>query len=234
MIPEPEFSFTRRAGVVLAIALAALQSGCLHPPAGDPARVGPFFTPPNYSGDASLGGIRRVIVLPAWVGEGTRVESAAELDGVFLTALQQEKRFEVVAFSRAECLRRFRAEAFSSATALPNDLLAYLQREYAVDAVLFIDVTVYQPYKPITLGLRSKLAAIDGSRLVWTFDNQFSAENPAAANGARHRLLERDRSVPADLTGIALQSPSKFAGYAAAAMFATLPPVVAPVAAVTK
>lgn len=226
--------FFRRVGALLALMLLALLAGCLHPPASDPARVGPFFTPPNYSGDASLGGIRRVVVLPAWVGEGTKPESAAELDGVFLTALQQEKRFEVVALSRVECRRRFRAEAFSSAMALPNDLFAFLQREYAADAVLFIDVTAYQPYKPIILGLRSKLAAIDGTRLVWTFDNLFSAENPAAANGARRSLLERDRSVPADLTGIALQSPSRFTAYAAAAMFGTLPPVVVPVAAITK
>jgi len=232
MTSVPAMPSLRRTGVVLA--LASILTGCLHPPAGDPARVGPFFTPPNHSADASLGGIRRVVVLPAWVGEGTRPESAAELDGIFLTALQQEKRFEVVALSRSECRQRFRTEAFSSATALPNDLFAFLQREYEADAVLFIDVTVYQPYKPITLGLRSKLASIDGSRLVWTFDNQFSSENPAAANGARHRLLERDRSVPADLTGIVLQSPSRFAAYSAAAMFATLPPVVAPVAAVSR
>ncbi len=212
----------------------ALSAGCLHPPAGDPARVGPFFTPPNHSGDASLGGIRRVVVLPAWIGEGHRPEVAAELDGVFFTALQQEKRFELVALGREEARRRFGAEAFSSASALPHDLFSWLQREFAADAVLFVDVTTYQPYKPIVLGLRGKLAAIDGSRLIWTFDNLFSAENPAAANGARNRLLDRDRGVPADLTGIVLQSPSKFAGYAAAAMFGTLPPVVAPVAVVTK
>jgi hypothetical protein len=232
MTAVPAMPSLRRAGG--ALALVSLLTGCLHPPAGDPARVGPFFTPPNHSADASLGGIRRVVVLPIWVGEETRPESAAELDGIFLSALHQEKRFEVVALSRSECRQRFRAEAFSSATALPNDLFSFLQREYAADGVLFIDVTVYQPYKPITLGLRGKLAAIDGSRLLWTFDNQFSSENPSAANGARHRMLERDRSVPADLTGIVLQSPSRFAGYAAAAMFATLPPVVSPVAAVTK
>jgi hypothetical protein len=219
-----------RRAVVGALACAAVLTGCLHPPASDPARVGPFFTPPNHSGDASLGGIRRVVVLPAWVPAGGRPEGAAEIDRILLAALQQEKRFEVVAFSRAECWRRFRAESFSSATALPPDLFGFLQREYAADAVLFVDVTVYQPYKPILLGLRSKLAAIDGSRLIWTFDNQFSAENPAAANGARNRLLERDRSVPADLTGIVLQSPSRFTAYSAAAMFATLPPVVAPAA----
>jgi hypothetical protein len=122
----------------------------------------------------------------------------------------------------------------SSAAALPSDLFPLLQREFAADAVLFIDVTAFNPYKPITLGLRSKLASIDGSRLIWTFDNLFSSEAPGAANGARNFFLDRDKSVPADLTRTALQSPSRFAAYAAASMFKTLPPVVAPVGKIAK
>ncbi len=223
-----------RAGTVsLALTFMAVLSGCATPPANDPARVGPFYTPSNHSGDPSLGGIRRVVVLPTWVGEGTKPESAADLDPVFLTALQNQKRFEVVTLSREECRRRFKVEALSASGALPPELFSALQREFAADAVLFIDLTTYQPYKPIMLGLRSKLAAIDGSRLVWSFDNVFSSEAPGAANSARRFFLDRDRSVPADLTRTALQSPSKFAAYAAAAMFDTLPPVVAPAPAKT-
>ena len=216
------FAFARG---LIATSLFALVAGCMHPARNDSARVGPFFTPANHSGDPDLGGIRRVVVLPLWVGEGTPPESAADLDPVFLTALQQEKRFEVVTLSRAECRRRYRVEAFSSATALPPDLFANLQREFAADAVLFVDLTLFNPYAPLTLGLRGKLAAIDGARLVWTFDNVFSSEAPAAANSARHYMLDRDTSVPADLTRVVLQSPSRFAAYAAASMFATLPPV---------
>ena len=44
-----------------------------------------------------------------------------------------------------------------------------------------------------------------------------ASDNPARIGG-----------VPVDLTPGVLQSPVRFAGYAAAAMFATLPPVVAP------
>jgi hypothetical protein len=223
-----------RAAAAIASVLLALGAGCMHPAATDPARVGPFFTPANHSGDASLGGIRRVVVLPVWVGEGTKPESAAALDEVFLTALQQEKRFEVVSFSRTELRRRYQVDAFSSATTLPSDLFPSLQRELAVDAVLFIDLTTFNPYKPITLGLRGKLASIDGARLIWMFDNIFSSEAPAAANSARNHFLDRDKSVPADLTKTALQSPSRFAAYAAGSMFKTLPPVVAPVAAIAK
>ena len=211
----------------LGLALAAVFGGCASPSVSDPARTGPFFTPANHSADASLGNIRRVVVLPIWVGEGTSTETAAALDSIFLTALQQEKRFEVVTLSRSECRRRYGAEALSAATMLPHDLFESLKREYAADAVLFLDLTAYVPYKPITLGLRGKLAALEDSRLVWTFDNVYSSEAPAAANSARNFFLDRDRSIPADLTRTALQSPSKFASYAAASMFATLPPVTA-------
>ncbi len=161
-------------------------------------------------------------------------ESAANLDGTFQTALQRANRFEVVALTREECLRRFRGEAISSSAALPHDLLETLKRDFAADAVLFMDLTVYQPYKPLAIGLRGKLATIDGTRLVWTFDNVFSADVPAVANAARHHFLDADRSAPADLTIGVLQSPSRFATYVAAATFATLPPSAMPVAATNE
>jgi len=57
--------------------------------------------------------------------------------------------------------------------------MATLRRELAVDAVLFVDVTAFRAYAPLVLGLRGKLATIEGTRLVWTFDNVFSADEPA-------------------------------------------------------
>lgn len=231
MRPLPPFPLRRLA---VCLGAAALLGGCMHPGPTDPSRVGPYFTPANHSGDPSLGGIRRVVMLPLWIGQGHPPESAADLEPVFLTALQQEKRFEVVTLSRAECRRRFQAEAFSSATALPHDLFSSLQREFAADAVLFVDITTYSPYKPLVLGLRGKLAAIDGSRLIWSFDNVYSAEAPATANSARKHFLDRESGVPADLTRTVLQSPTRFAEYAAVSMFGTLPPVLAPAATIAK
>ena len=211
------------------IAFSLFLTGCMHPDMRDPARMGPFFTPKNVIGEPTVGGIRRVVVLPLWVGADTPPESAAQLDEVFVSALQKQNRFEVVTLSRAECTRRFRAQALLSTSALPHNLLAELQREFAADAVLFIDLTAFQAYKPLALGLRAKLAATADSRLVWSFDNLFAADDPATANSARHYFIDRDRSVPADLTYSVLQSPTRFAEFAATAMFATLPPVVQPV-----
>ncbi len=216
------------------VACIALLGGCTTVTVQEPVRTGVFFTPANYSADATLGGIRRVVVLPVWVGEGTAVETIAALDPVFLTALQQEKRFEVVALSRTECRRRYGAEALSAATSLPHDLFETLKRDFAADAVLFIDVTAYYPYKPITMGLRGKLAALDDARLVWTFDNVYTAEAPLKPAKPKNFLLDNERGVPGDLTGSVLQSPAKFAAHAAASMFATLPPVTATVAKIAK
>lgn len=214
-----------------AVALFALafSSGCNHLEGIELKRGGPFFTPTNFAGETFLGGIRRVVLLPVWGGSVASVESAAAFDSVFLTALQQQNRFEVVTLSREDCLRQFGAEALSSSGALPQNLLAVLRREYAADAVLFVDLTVFNAYRPIELGLRGKLASIDGSKLLWTFDTVFSAADPAVANSARRHFEATPTGVPADLTPAVLQSPSRFATYAADTMFGTLPPVTEPV-----
>ena len=214
--------------VAALLGLVALLAGCMHPGPQDPARVGPFFVPTNHAGDPTLGGMRRVVLLPLWAGPATPPESAAALDEVLQVALRNQNRFEVVALSREECQRRFHVEALASVSALPHDLLPALHREFAADAVLLVDLTSFQAYKPLILGFRAKLAAIDGTRLVWTFDNVFAADSPLVANAARHHFIDRDRSVPADLTPAVLQSPSHFAAYAATAMFTTLPPVTLP------
>ncbi len=213
-----------------AAVILTFSNGCMHPALADSARRGPFFAPKNHAGDVSLGGMRRVVVLPIWAAPGVSPESAATLDEVLHTALQKENRFEVVTFTRDDCRRRYLTDALASSGALPGDLLDMLKREFAVDGVLFVDLTVFHAFKPITLGFRGKLATIDGSRLIWTFDNLFAADDPAVANSARHHFVDRDRSAPADLTPAVFQSPTKFASYAASAMFATLPPVLPPLA----
>jgi hypothetical protein len=226
MISMIRFRFLPRAFTVVSLTLLA---GCGTPSFNDPARVGPFYTPVNHTGEPSLGGIRRVVLLPVYGGALAPLETVAGFDPVFAAALQRQNRFEVVTLSRDECLRKFRVTEMSSAGALPRDFLAALKREFAADAVLFLDITVFRAYRPLALGLRGKLATLDGTRLVWTFDDVFSAEKPAVANSARHHVLVGDRGdVPADLSPAVLQSPVRFADYAATAMFGTLPPVILP------
>lgn len=177
------------------------------------------FVPANHAGvDQLPDTVRRVIFLPASGGTDA-------LDQVLIAAVQRRNRFEVVPLSRLECMRRFRREEFSSVAALPPGFFATLKREFDADAVLFIDVTAERSYRPLVLGLRGKLATIEDVRLLWTFDNVYSLADPAVAVAARrHYLAGEGASEVADRSAAILQSPRRFAAYAADSTFATLPP----------
>lgn len=218
---------TLRFGKIALIASLVFSAGCATPDYNDPARSGPFFTPTNHHGVPNLPpDLRRVMVLPLSVTGVTTPEMATALDPVFAAALQKEKRFEVVTLTREDCRRKFGVEELSSVAALPRDFMTTLRRDYAVDAVLFLDLTAFSAYRPLSIGIRAKLAGVEDVRLLWSFDTVFSAADAAVANSARRHLLKQDRTAaPADLSPAALQSPSRFGGYVAAATFSTLPPV---------
>lgn len=213
----------------MALASAAwLMSGCTTSAPIDSARIGPFFRPANVAGLKTLGGIRRVLVMPVCSNGIVASETEAALDPIFRAALQNEDRFEVVGLDRIECRRRFRSESLPSVSVLPRELISILKRDHAADAVLFVDITAYHAYRPISLGVRGKLMRIDEAGLawVWAFDHVFAADNPAVANSARKFFLRaQPDGNPADMSQVALVSPRRFAAYVAAAMFATIPPV---------
>jgi len=190
------------------------------------AYTGPFFTPKNFAGDPTMpSAVRRVVLLPVSGSAVAGPESVAALDPVVLAALQRQARFEVVRLSREECRSRFGAPEFSSSAALPPDFLSRIAQAYAADAVLFVDLTAYQPYRPLSVGFRAKLATARYVRLVWTFDEVFSAANPEVVNSIRHQVLTAaPADPPMDRTFATLQSPSRFAAFAADIMFRTLPP----------
>ena len=230
-------SLAQVCGCAFGAALLAL-AGCMHPPAHDSARTGPFHAAVNHAAEPHLpANLRRVVLLPLAGGSAADAESAAALSAVFAAELQKQNRFEVVTLTRDDMLRRFRRPEVLSTAALPHDLVAKLRRDLAVDGVMFVDLTVYKPYRPMMIGVRAKLAtAGEDVRLLWAFDNVFSAADPTVANSARHHFINSDRGgVPADLTPGVMHSPSKFAEFVAAQAFSTLPPVYvpAPLAATT-
>lgn len=220
---------SRRSVVVAAAGLlvALLFGGCeITPDLNDPVRFGPFYAPRNFAGEKRMpADVRRVLVLPVALGGLGPEETATTLDGAVTQALQAGQRFEVVPLPRAELRRLFGAPEIPSTAALPHGMLDELAKRFAVDAVLFTDITVYQPYRPQAIGLRCKLATTREVRLIWTFDEVISASDPAVANSARRQpFVEAQGRSPVDLSPATLLSPSRFAAFAADEMFRTLPP----------
>ncbi len=211
----------------LACAACAL-AGCatMHPGIADPARTGPFFAPHNYVGAARMpASIRRVVLLPVHGGGFASSEMCESLDPIFASALEKQMRFEVVTLPREEFQKSFGVPDISSASALPHDFLQIVGEKYGAQAVIFVDITAYRAYRPLTLGVRSKLAGVTDRSLLWTFDEIFSTTAPAVVNSVR-RFYSPDEfgAVPFDLSPDALSSPGRFAGYVSDAVFKTLPP----------
>jgi hypothetical protein len=218
--------------ITLLAALVAGLCGCTQLPRRDGAKAGPFFTPANVSGMPALPPhVRRVLLLPASAqGLAITEENLNRLDATFLAELNRTARFEVVTLSRDQLARLTGARQIDSTTPLPPgfiDRLLNIYNAYAADAVLLIDLTAHSPYPPLQLGLRAKLAHIRDSDILWAADLNFSAADPAVANSARRHALALTRSSKTDLSHTILQNPTRFANYAAATTFETLPPRLA-------
>lgn len=186
----------------------------------------PLYTPVNVTGDAQLpAGLRRVVLAPLHAGAVAPTETAAELDPILLGALQRQMRFEVVAVSRAENRRWFGAESFSGSGMLPAGYVERLAAEFVADGVLLVDLTAYDPYRPLAVGFRAKLAASPQVRFIWAFDEIVSAREASVVNSARRHAEAGGRGPQAgDQVHTVLQSPARFAAFVAEAMFQTLPP----------
>jgi hypothetical protein len=226
------FAGHRLAGFAFAVAAMSLSTGCLSMLVRkDHKSNAVAYAPANHAGDKIMPpGLHRIVLLPIAGGSVASAESTSLIDPLVAAVLQQQNRFEVVQMTRDECRTHFHIDEVSSVSALPSNFLSVIRSEYNADAVMFVDVTVYSAYQPVAIGLRAKLAMIGDARLIWTFDNVFSSDDPAVAATAVRFLQGREQAgIPSgDLTPVMLESPTRFANYAAAAMFATLPPIKAP------
>ncbi len=168
--------------------------------------------------------LRRVALLPMHSGAFPD-QYVRELDAAFLAALSKRGLFEVVPVSRAQMEALFGERQFSSTEALPADALARLREQCGADGVLFTDLTHFSPYRPVSMGVRTKLVAAKTGRIRWAFDSIFDGGNSAVAEAAK-RFQMACGSEHTPLTtdgGSILLSPARFAKYVASETYASLP-----------
>jgi len=207
------------------LACALLFSACESVPKLDGAKVGPFYKPANFQGLTSMPEkLRRVVILPISDDGRVQEETLSRLDESLIRAINQSQRFECVPVSREDLHRLTRLRSVRSVDVLPHDFLQRLASSYGADGVLFTDITRFDPYPPLSLGVRCKLVLIQDISMVWSIDESFDASKAPVTNAARHYWIELSPpGTPADLSHTGLQSPSKFASYAFSACFETLP-----------
>ena len=212
---------------LLATALCSallLLSGCESVP--DRLAVNPLtpsYKPANVAGPDYLPiEVRRVALLPVWSSRPVDDRTLENLDRAFNVALTRAARFETIPVSRTDLRDWVRHGSVGSTEALPANLFAELRERLGADAVLFVDLTHYSPYPPLAIGLRTRLIRLDTDATVWATDELFDASLAETATGARRHHLQ-GADGPADLSPTVLQSPARFATYAADTLVRTLP-----------
>lgn len=185
--------------------------------------VGPLPPVPSYSLRADGIAMKRVAILPLAYDTGIG-RYLNELDAVFNAELNKTALFELVRVSREEMTEIFGFDQISSVEVLPADLLVRLQERYGVDGVLFTDITHYTPYRPISLGVRTKLVEVQNGNICWAFDYVFDSGNSNIAEDAKRYYTtnsRKDQAVGFEGRSILL-SPLRFAKYAASETYRSM------------
>ena len=220
--------------VALAAGLAALglTSGCdnlqiqnLEPPA--------YYHPANVAveGFALPISIRRVVLLPlAPSGPATSLEQGIDtMLPIVDSELKKTERFEVVAISPAHLRDLTGQSVWRADEPLPLDFFRKLQRDTGCDAVMFCEITRYQPYQPLAIGWKLCLAAQGVSeraepRKIWSVDEVLDAGDGHTAHAARTYYSQHVHTEqPLGDAATILRSPTLFGQFSLNALFSTIP-----------
>lgn len=168
--------------------------------------------------------LRRIALLPLHRGRYDHIDMEL-IEEVLLQELAKRNLFELVTPTREDMLELFGRDSYSSLEPLPTKLLTKLHTAYAIDGVMFIDISYFSAYKPVGIGIRAKLLDGHSGELVWAADEVFDTSNPAVSNAARKYFqTESVNAYPLQQTQTVLHSPTRFSKYVADAIFGTLKP----------
>lgn len=187
---------------------------------------GPRFVPSNIHAVAAMPPtVRRVALLPVAPQRANNalVSGAEDLPAVLEAELRKTAMFEVVHVSERQLQEWTGRGAWRADEALPNNFFPRLQKETGCDAVLFPVLTTYRPYPPLALGLDLRLVAGPDHLTIWAVDEVLDAGATPVARAARD-YSRAQIFLRAGEENAVLQSPSRFARFASATLFATLPP----------
>ena len=223
------FTNMRRDGLILCVAIPAmlLWSGCS---GGGPIAV--KTRPATVQGQLLnvyrppvQGTLTRVAMLPI-SGNIQPQDAEQEIENIFHSEFNQNQTFEGVAVSRQELTGIIRQEDIASNAVIPPELFPNLRERDGAEAVLFTDITYYRPYRPIAIGVSSKLVSIATHQVLWSVDVTFDSSEPAVAAAAReyNRVTNQDQpQVKAPDAEGTLLSPRRFARFVAREIYNRLP-----------
>ena len=165
----------------------------------------------------------RVVVMPCSY-EGNAPNILEFADDLVNQELAQARLFETVRLSTHDCKRLFGKERLSSADSLPDNFFELLKSETQANGVLFVDIQNFQPYRPLSLGVRAKLVDLNSGDFMWAVDETIdSAHASVIASAQIYQHRNHVRALSQKTSGSVLQSPRNFTKFVAHMLFSSLP-----------
>lgn len=180
--------------------------------------------PQNWFAASGPGRVmRRVAILPVYHSR-LPGETLRDVDLALNAELSKKAVFEVVSISRAAMEEMIERREVSSVERVPGDLFRKLKDQFGVEGVMFNDLTQYSPYRPVSIGVRSKLVDIESGKIHWASDVMLDSGNANVASAARayQKVLCKDNFPIEGDGGTVLMSPRLFAQFAAYSNYASL------------
>jgi len=146
------------------------------------------------------------------------------IDDLFLQELSKSKIFETVKVPPKDALYLFGKERLGSFESLPEDFFNKLTDKYGANGVLLVDIHSYQPYRPISIGVRAKLIDLKSGEFMWAIDETIDGGDASVVSAAINFHKQKHVQAFSNKTvGSVLQSPRLFCKFLANSIFATLP-----------
>ncbi|MEI8292717.1 MAG: hypothetical protein WCG66_01880 [bacterium] len=196
--------------------------------------------PQDLSANAGVrwpAGMRRLAVLPIFSNRPID-QTQRDMDGIFRAELSKVVKYEIVQVNRSDMASLMNREAVSSSEIIPSSVIAMLRQKYGADAVLFTDFTLFRPYRPLAIGVRSKIVDLKTMDILWMADGILDSAEPDVSelatqfsdSGLQMRYISskvpkgREREKGSG-NQIILQSPRLYATFVAHEAFSSLSPV---------
>lgn len=184
--------------------------------------IGPAYHPDNVFAVKHLPlEFERVLVLPILNEDGGMVRP--EIQDAFIAALRSTGRFEIILSPE---LAQSEDSASFIAKGLPLPLrVLEVAKLYDADGIMQVDLTHFRPYKPLQIGVRSRLLSLnERGDILWSIDELFDAGRKDVAIGARkYAEANIEQPFPLQSSYSVLMSPVRFASYVGTTAFNTLP-----------
>ncbi len=214
-------------GLTLASLMAIIACGCASSAHKNPFAKQEYYEPQNFRQDSAWlpDTVRRVAVLPVSTLHPEEMTSVSrrQVDGFVGDAIAKTEMFEIIRVTPQQLKALTGKSSWSVEEKLPSNFFAILNERLGCEAVMFSELTVFKPYKPVVIGWKLHLIDSHEPRVWWASDLVFDSGTQAVANSA---IKFSQENLSGGIKGASaetiLLSPARFGQYTLAASLGTL------------